>query len=53
MKDVVDKQIPELDSNQDAIMLSIGGNDAGLINLLNSCISRWVSSPHSKPQPQS
>jgi hypothetical protein len=66
MKDVVDKQIPELDSNQDAITLSIGmffhsvgdesrrwiiarkpftnhercsgGNDVGLINLLNSCI---------------
>jgi lysophospholipase L1-like esterase len=38
MKDVVDKQIPDLDNNQDAIMLSIGGNDVGLINLLNSCI---------------
>jgi hypothetical protein len=24
MKDVVDKQIPELDSNQDAVTLSIG-----------------------------
>ncbi|KAM0433675.1 hypothetical protein ACHAQK_009109 [Fusarium lateritium] len=38
IKDVVDKQIPELDSNQDAITLSIGGNDIGLIHLLNSCI---------------
>jgi hypothetical protein len=56
MKDVVDKQIPELDNNQDAITLSIGmfshperkpftnrkccpgGNDVGLIDLLNSCI---------------
>ncbi|EKJ76429.1 hypothetical protein FPSE_03428 [Fusarium pseudograminearum CS3096] len=38
MKDVVDKQIPEMESGQDAITLSIGGNDVGLINLLNSCI---------------
>ncbi|KAK2669954.1 SGNH hydrolase superfamily [Fusarium oxysporum f. sp. vasinfectum] len=38
IKDVVDKQIPEMDSGQDAITLSIGGNDVGLINLLNSCI---------------
>ncbi|OBS29554.1 hypothetical protein FPOA_03491 [Fusarium poae] len=38
MKDVVDKQIPNMDSNQDAITLSIGGNDVGLISLLNSCI---------------
>ncbi|KAK4198547.1 hypothetical protein QBC40DRAFT_308196 [Triangularia verruculosa] len=38
MKDVLDKQIPQLDNNQDAITLSIGGNDVGLVSLLNSCI---------------
>ncbi|KAF4995624.1 hypothetical protein FGRMN_5016 [Fusarium graminum] len=42
MKDVVDNQIPKIDGNQDAITLSIesflGGNDVGLIHLLNSCI---------------
>ncbi|KAJ4007802.1 hypothetical protein NW766_009607 [Fusarium irregulare] len=38
IKDVIDDQIPKLDSNQDAITLSIGGNDVGLVNLLNSCI---------------
>ncbi|GKU19782.1 unnamed protein product [Fusarium langsethiae] len=38
MKDVLEKQIPELDNGQDAITLSIGGNDVGLVNLLNSCI---------------
>ncbi|KAF4436965.1 integrin alpha n-terminal [Fusarium austroafricanum] len=37
-KDVLDKQIPKLDDNQDAITLSIGGNDVGLVSLLNSCI---------------
>ncbi|RTE68596.1 hypothetical protein BHE90_017027, partial [Fusarium euwallaceae] len=36
--DVLDKQIPKLDNNQDAITLSIGGNDVGLVSLLNSCI---------------
>ncbi|KAM0547793.1 hypothetical protein ACHAPJ_010254 [Fusarium lateritium] len=38
MKDVVDNQIPKLDDNQDAITLSIGGNDVGLVSLLNSCV---------------
>ncbi|UPK92244.1 hypothetical protein LCI18_003179 [Fusarium solani-melongenae] len=38
MKDVLDKQIPKLDNNQDAINLCIGGNDVGLRSLLNSCI---------------
>ncbi|KAF5660854.1 integrin alpha n-terminal [Fusarium heterosporum] len=38
MKDVLEKQIPNLDGDQDAITLSIGGNDIGLISLLNSCI---------------
>ncbi|KAL9572343.1 hypothetical protein ACKAV7_003544 [Fusarium commune] len=36
--DVLEKQIPHLDNNQDAITLSIGGNDVGLVSLLNSCI---------------
>ncbi|KAF4501902.1 Lipase 1 [Fusarium agapanthi] len=36
--DVLEKQIPRLDNNQEAITLSIGGNDVGLVDLLNSCI---------------
>ncbi|OBT40677.1 hypothetical protein VE00_08681 [Pseudogymnoascus sp. WSF 3629] len=37
-KEVVEKQIPLLDNNQDAILLSVGGNDVDLVKLLNQCI---------------
>ncbi|RFN46103.1 integrin alpha n-terminal [Fusarium flagelliforme] len=38
IKDVIENQIPKIDSSQDAITLSIGGSDVGLVSLLNSCI---------------
>ncbi|KAL2076239.1 hypothetical protein VTL71DRAFT_1182 [Oculimacula yallundae] len=36
--DIIKNQIPGLDSNQDAILLSVGGNDVELVELLNQCI---------------
>ncbi|KAF5635566.1 integrin alpha n-terminal [Fusarium sp. NRRL 25303] len=41
--DVLEKQIPHLDNDQEAITLSIGGNDVGLVDLLNSCIFQMGS----------
>ncbi|KAB5550778.1 SGNH hydrolase-type esterase domain-containing protein, partial [Coniochaeta sp. 2T2.1] len=37
-KDVLEKQIPRLSSDQQAILLSVGGNDVELVNILNQCI---------------
>ncbi|KAI1370819.1 hypothetical protein F4677DRAFT_464907 [Hypoxylon crocopeplum] len=37
-EDVVEKQLPELDAGQQVILLSIGGNDDELLNVLNQCI---------------
>ncbi|RMZ77642.1 hypothetical protein DV738_g4290, partial [Chaetothyriales sp. CBS 135597] len=42
-KDVLKEQIPRLKSGQDAIMLSIGGNDAELKNILNQCVFQWTA----------
>ncbi|KAM0542975.1 hypothetical protein ACHAPJ_012532 [Fusarium lateritium] len=39
--DVLNDQIPDLESGQQAIMLSVGGNDAELKNILNSCVFQW------------
>ncbi|KAF2150904.1 hypothetical protein K461DRAFT_270289 [Myriangium duriaei CBS 260.36] len=41
--DVVEKQIPTIDANQQAILVSAGGNDAELVNILNQCIYQWAS----------
>ncbi|KAK7978042.1 hypothetical protein PG988_005532 [Apiospora saccharicola] len=43
IKDVVEKQIPTLDYNQQVILVSAGGNDAELTNILNQCIFQWAS----------
>ncbi|KAM7217616.1 SGNH hydrolase-type esterase domain containing protein [Rhypophila decipiens] len=40
-KDVIEQQIPSLSDGQQAILLSIGGNDAGLVDLLNQCVFQW------------
>ncbi|KAL6229677.1 SGNH hydrolase-type esterase domain-containing protein [Aspergillus navahoensis] len=42
IKDVLEKQIPAIDNDQQAILLSIGGNDAELSNILNQCIFQWA-----------
>nr|UMZ45336.1 hypothetical protein [Paramyrothecium sp.] len=40
-KEVLDTQIPALDSDQQLILLSVGGNDVQLVNILNQCIYQW------------
>ncbi|KAK4222286.1 SGNH hydrolase-type esterase domain-containing protein [Podospora fimiseda] len=40
-QDLLKQQIPYLTDGQDAILLSVGGNDAELVNILNSCIYQW------------
>ncbi|KAL6885245.1 carbohydrate esterase family 3 protein [Trichoderma longibrachiatum] len=40
--DVVKKQIPRIDSGQQVILLSAGGNDAELVAILNQCIFQWA-----------
>ncbi|KAJ0413256.1 fibronectin type III domain protein [Aspergillus carlsbadensis] len=40
--DVINDQIPLLSSNQQVILLSAGGNDAELENILNQCIFQWA-----------
>ncbi|KAF2111855.1 SGNH hydrolase-type esterase domain-containing protein, partial [Lophiotrema nucula] len=40
----VAKQVDALSSNQDAITVSSGGNDALLVSLLNECIYGWLIS---------
>lgn len=39
---MLDQQIPIVDDNQKAILLSIGGNDIGLLDILNQCIYQWA-----------
>ncbi len=38
--DVLEKQIPKLRPSQ-LILISIGGNDAHLVNILNYCVYQW------------
>ncbi|KAF6833212.1 hypothetical protein CPLU01_05731 [Colletotrichum plurivorum] len=40
--DVVENQIPRIDGSQDAILLSAGGNDVQLLEILNQCIFQWA-----------
>ncbi|UKZ74641.1 hypothetical protein TrVFT333_002311 [Trichoderma virens FT-333] len=42
-QDVIDKQIPELDGGQQVILLSAGGNDLELTDVLNQCIFQLFS----------
>ncbi|KAK2783961.1 hypothetical protein FQN53_008882 [Emmonsiellopsis sp. PD_33] len=41
-KDVLEKQIPDIDRGQQVILLSIGGNYDELVNILNQCIYQWA-----------
>ncbi|KAF3392625.1 hypothetical protein F1880_008918 [Penicillium rolfsii] len=40
--DVLKKQIPYINGNQQVILLSAGGNDAQLSKILNQCIFQWA-----------
>ncbi|KAL1864953.1 hypothetical protein VTK73DRAFT_5582 [Phialemonium thermophilum] len=40
-EDVLEKQLPKLEPNQQAILLSIGGNDAELVDILNQCVFQF------------
>lgn len=42
-KDVLDIQIPRMENDQQVILLSAGGNDAELSNVLNMCVFQWAS----------
>ncbi|KAF2495751.1 SGNH hydrolase, partial [Lophium mytilinum] len=39
--DVTKKQIPAITGQQNFITLSAGGNDVGLVSILNDCIFQW------------
>jgi hypothetical protein len=39
--DIVNKQIPQLGSGQQVITISSGGNDVGLVTILNHCVYTW------------
>ncbi|KAF5019289.1 hypothetical protein F66182_8707 [Fusarium sp. NRRL 66182] len=41
VKQVIEDQLPNVDSGQNAIMLSAGGNDAELSHILNQCVFNW------------
>ncbi|KAH7006558.1 SGNH hydrolase-type esterase domain-containing protein [Fusarium venenatum] len=41
IKEVIEDQLPNVDSGQNAILLSAGGNDAELSNILNQCVFNW------------
>lgn len=44
------EQIPRIDGGQDVILLSGGGNDVKLTDVLNQCVYQWaaVSKAHEK-----
>lgn len=42
ISDVLERQIPAIDSNQQVILISAGGNDVELTNTLNQCIFQWA-----------
>lgn len=46
---MITKQLPLVDAGQDVILLSGGGNDVKLKDILNQCIYQWavVSKPQS------
>ncbi|KAL4983900.1 fibronectin type III domain protein [Aspergillus falconensis] len=43
LDNVINEQIPNLSGNQQVILLSAGGNDAELTNILNQCIFQWAA----------
>ncbi|RYO84490.1 hypothetical protein DL764_009322 [Monosporascus ibericus] len=40
-QDVLENQIPSVDSGQQVVLLSIGGNNAELLHVLNQCVFQW------------
>ncbi|KAK4220992.1 hypothetical protein QBC38DRAFT_429861 [Podospora fimiseda] len=40
--DMLSKQIPYTTAHQDAILLSVGGNNAELSKILNACVFQWI-----------
>ncbi|KAJ5086483.1 hypothetical protein NUU61_007790 [Penicillium alfredii] len=42
-KEVTDDQVKRIDDGQQAIMLSAGGNDAGLVDILNQCVYQFFA----------
>ncbi|KAI9678746.1 MAG: hypothetical protein M1817_005803 [Caeruleum heppii] len=40
-KDMLDNQIPKLEYGNDIITVSAGGNDVGLVTILNACVFQW------------
>ncbi|KAF4990980.1 hypothetical protein FDECE_14187 [Fusarium decemcellulare] len=43
IQNVIEDQIPSIDSDQQIILLSAGGNDAELVNILNQCVFQWFA----------
>ncbi|KAF5619593.1 lipolytic G-D-S-L family [Fusarium tjaetaba] len=43
IKNVIEDQLPSIDSDQQIILLSAGGNDAELVNILNQCVYQWFA----------
>lgn len=43
LKEIIDDQIPRLTNDQDAILISGGGNDAELVDILNHCVFQWLA----------
>ncbi|KAH6949082.1 SGNH hydrolase-type esterase domain-containing protein, partial [Fusarium avenaceum] len=43
IKNVIEDQLPNIDSGQQVILLSAGGNDAELVNILNQCVFQWFA----------
>ncbi|OJI89883.1 hypothetical protein ASPTUDRAFT_79749 [Aspergillus tubingensis CBS 134.48] len=48
ISDVINDQIPNLNGDQQVILLSAGGNDAELSNILNQCIYQWAVLNHTQ-----
>ncbi|KAF5264513.1 hypothetical protein FOXYS1_4726 [Fusarium oxysporum] len=43
IRNVIEDQLPSIDSDQQIILLSTGGNDAELVNILNQCVYQWFA----------
>ncbi|KAF2429956.1 hypothetical protein EJ08DRAFT_589813 [Tothia fuscella] len=43
IQEVIEKQIPQINGNQDVILLSAAGNDAELTGILNHCVYQWAT----------
>ncbi|OQD78925.1 hypothetical protein PENANT_c071G04858 [Penicillium antarcticum] len=43
ISEVIKEQLPLIDAGQQVILLSAGGNDAELTNILNQCIFQWAA----------